>query len=355
MTTYLPPVLPLTVTLRTAEPQRLPPFLGSALHGALGGALYRTVCAFPKRERCPGCPLYARCAYAALFETPAGVERRSTPQGERERCPTPLEGGSAAPAAANDALHAAGIRDQAPRPLVLASEPGWTRTSGNPFRLAADCDVPFRLTLIGRAIDDLPVVIVALQAMARRGLGIPEERERDGERHRAAMQLVGVTTDSAHVVYDAESERFNPPPTAPAPDSGGAGEATIEFVTPLRLKHQGRLAGTVTPPLFFDTLAQRANALAVLFGDNAAAVDRAAAVAAAHDVAVVATRLRRVHVTRYSARQRQRMQWPGLMGTLHWRGGALRELWPLLHFGERVQVGKGTALGFGRYMLRGAA
>ena len=41
-----PPALPLTITLRTTEPQRLPPFLGSALHGALGWALYRTVCAF---------------------------------------------------------------------------------------------------------------------------------------------------------------------------------------------------------------------------------------------------------------------------------------------------------------------
>ena len=38
-----PPILTLTVSFRTTEPQRLPPFLGSALHGALARALYRTV------------------------------------------------------------------------------------------------------------------------------------------------------------------------------------------------------------------------------------------------------------------------------------------------------------------------
>ena len=39
------------------------------------------------------------------------------------------------------------------------------------------------------------------------------------------------------------------------------------------------------------------------------------------------------------------------MGRLTWRGESLMELWPLLCFGERVQVGKGAALGFGRYRL----
>jgi len=64
--------------------------------------------------------------------------------------------------------------------------------------------------------------------------------------------------------------------------------------------------------------------------------------------------LRRVHVTRYSARQRQRMTWPGLMGRVAWHGPALPAIWPLLRFGEQVQVGKGTALGFGRYRLAGS-
>jgi len=63
----------------------------------------------------------------------------------------------------------------------------------------------------------------------------------------------------------------------------------------------------------------------------------------------IETRL--VHVRRYSARQRAKMEWPGVIGTLVWRGSVLHELWPLLRFGELVQLGKGAALGFSRYVL----
>jgi hypothetical protein len=63
-----------------------------------------------------------------------------------------------------------------------------------------------------------------------------------------------------------------------------------------------------------------------------------------------ATRL--VHVRRFSSRQGQKMDLPGVIGHFWWRGGsALDGLWPLLRFGELVQVGKGAALGFGRYVM----
>ncbi len=324
----LPTVLPLRVTFRTLEPQRLPPFLGSALHGVLGRALYRTVCAFPRREACPGCPLYARCAYPSLFETPA---------------PPAIE-----------ALRSAGIRDQAPRPLVLAPEPGWTRASGNPHRLDTGSDVPLRLTLIGPAITDLAVVVVALQALAQRGLGIPENRwtEAETSRRRAALRLATVTTgDGRHVVYDGASDTYAAPADSAVPEETATDAIEIELVTPLRLKDKARLANTVTPTLFFRTLARRVNALNLLYGSKSPAVDEAEVAMHAATVIEEYVSLRRIHVQRYSARQRQRMQWPGLIGRLHWRGAALRPLWPLLRFGERVQVGKGTALGFGRYRI----
>jgi len=61
---------------------------------------------------------------------------------------------------------------------------------------------------------------------------------------------------------------------------------------------------------------------------------------------------RLVHVRRYSVRQGQKMDWPGVIGHFRWWGSsALHELWPLLRYGELVQIGKGTALGFGRYAL----
>lgn len=334
MSGNLPTILAVRATFTTTSPQRLPPFLGSAVHGALSRAVYHTVCVFPRRTACGGCPLLPRCAYPLLFETPAP---------------------------ADDALRAAGIRDQAPRPLVVGPEPGWTRPSGNPFHLDAGAEIPVRLTLVGRAVDELPIVVVALQRLATRGLGLPaDEPENPADRGpRPALRLARVTAaDSPHVVYDGATDTYEAPLCAPA---SGAGDdeppeaAAIEFVTPLRLKHDGKLIDTVPPAVFLTTLARRANALSVLFGSGTPAVDEAECERLAAGIAVVADELRRVHVTRYSARQRQRMSWPGLMGRLHWRGPALRTLRPLLRFGEQVQIGKGTALGFGRYRLGMAA
>jgi hypothetical protein len=331
MTLALPPVVSLRATFTTGEPQRLPPFLGSAAHGALARALYRTVCVFPRREACPGCPLYVRCAYPSLFETPA---------------PPAME-----------ALTSAGIRDQAPRPLVLSPEPGWTRGSGHPFRLDAGVDVPLRLTLIGPAINDLAVVVVALQGVARRGLGVPENASASEEhpRRRTPLTLATVaSSDGRHIVYDGSSDTYHGASGAVAADDNPAAEIVeIELVTPLRLKESGRLADTVTPALFFRTLARRANALSLLYGSGSPAVDETEVDAQAASLVVEEATLRRVHVRRYSARQRQRMQWPGLMGRLRWRGPGLVPLWPLLRFGEYIQVGKGTALGFGRFTVGG--
>ena len=318
----------LRATFTTAAPQRLPPFLGSAVHGALSRALYHTVCVFPRRSTCDGCPLAPRCAYPLLFETPAP---------------------------AGDALRAAGVRDQAPRPLVVGPEPGWTRASGHPIHLAAAAEIPVRLTLVGRAIDELPILVVALQRMASRGLGRADDAgdPAAGTAPRPPLQLTRVTTAGAQfVVYAGATDTYETPPHDPDGAAGNAAEsATLELVTPLRLKHEGKLASAVTPAVFAAALARRANSLNVLFGSGTPVVGEAECARLASTLTVAAAELRRVHVTRYSARQGQRMSWPGLMGSLGWHGPALRTLWPLLRFGELVQVGKGTALGFGRFRL----
>lgn len=67
--------------------------------------------------------------------------------------------------------------------------------------------------------------------------------------------------------------------------------------------------------------------------------------------ALPASEVGRVSVRCYSIWQKRRMEWPGLMGKMVWRGPTLAALWPLLRFGEAVQIGKATTLGFGRYRL----
>ncbi|MGH7856945.1 MAG: CRISPR system precrRNA processing endoribonuclease RAMP protein Cas6, partial [Candidatus Binatia bacterium] len=316
----LPPVLALGARFRALEDQRLPPFLGSALHGAFGRALKDAVCVAPEREACPGCSLFASCAYPLLFETPAP---------------------------ASGPLEEAGVRDQAPRPVAVAPEPGWTRPSGKPVEVKTGEMIPLHVVLIGRAIAYLPAVLQALCGSAERGFGVAER----ARRARLSLDIVA-TQDGSHKVYERGHGYLGAPPLENASESSAGGDAvTLEIVTPIRLKEDGRLSGTITPRLFFRTLARRANALSILFGNGRAAVDEDETDAQAREIKVVRASLRRVHVRRYSARQSRRMEWPGLMGRVEWKGEALASLWPLLSFGEAVQIGKGTALGFGRYRV----
>lgn len=323
------PTLSLTVTFRALEDQKLPPFLGSALHGSLARSLYRTVCAFPRRQTCEGCPLEKRCAYPALFRPPR-VE--------------------------SDELRQRGVTDQSPRALVLAPERGWTRPSGNPVLLREGDLLPFRITLIGRGREELPYLVVALQRAATRGLGL-SLRAPSVAPERAPMRLERIRTPTGCDVYRAADEKFHPPPDdEQMPVSGFAGDdVEIELVTPLRLKEEGRLATRVSPFGFFRTLGRRVNTLSLLFGSGRPMVNEEWIGERAARVTELESSTRLAHVRRYSSSQKQRMTWPGLLGRFRWTGEGLGDLWPILQLGEVVQVGKGTALGFGRYAVREVA
>jgi CRISPR-associated endoribonuclease Cas6 len=324
----LPAVLALHVEFQAREPQLLPAFLGSALHGALGRALWKTVCAFPRRQECLGCPLVNRCAYPALFAT-------LTPA---------IEG-----------LDHLAIRHQAPRPLVLSPEEGWTRPSGHPRPISEGTMIPFRVTLIGRAIDDLPLLVVALRKAAEGGIAqlATHASEKPATRF-ARSELASITSeDGSQVIFETADEQLRAstpadllPPPRPQIDRLG-----IRLITPLRLKRDGQVCGRPRPADLALALARRANALAALYGTGGEPVNESAVEQAAEKLEVEDFATRLVHVRRYSARQKQKMDLPGVIGYFRWRGSALEGLWPLLRFGELVQVGKGAALGFGRYAM----
>lgn len=300
---------PLTVVLavlRTEEPQRLPRFYTTAIHGALGRAVYRLVCAFRDRDTCDGCPLIGRCAYPALFET-RGV--------------------------ADPVLQAGGIRDMAPRPLVLAPHPGWNEHTARGRTCVPGDEIPVRLTLIGPAGNDLALLRVALERMAERGVGIRLD-DRDGPPQRARLALVRL-----------ERSEYRPEDAHPVE------EVTLEFVTPLRLTVRGRITNRPTPEAVVGALARRVNAFARLAGNSIDVVDEVEVRNAGRTISAEAMRLRRVMVRRWSARQRRRLELPGIMGAVRWKGPALQVLWSLLRWGEIAQVGKATSLGFGRYCI----
>jgi hypothetical protein len=318
----LPPLLTITATFEAPVDQRLPPFIGPALHGALARSLYRLVCAFRQRTQCSGCPIHARCPYPTLFE----------PRAERP-----------------EALAHTGIRNGAPGPLILGPEPAWI--PGVPLDLTTGQCFSVRFSLAGRSAAELPFLVSALQAAAKRGLGIAASSDADSDRPRPPLRLRSVVSHGGIAVYDGAEDRFTAAEPEPLDLSAAPEIAVIQWITPLRLKVGGRIASSFDGVEFAVALARRAHALNVLYGQPSPESGEAAVRRLAAELQVKRS-TRRVLVRRYSARQKRRMEWPGLMGTVEIAGPTLADLWPLLVWGERAQVGKATSFGFGRYALQ---
>src|SRR5207253_8342393 len=164
------PILPVRITARALDPVHLPANFASSLRGAFGASLYRLVCAHRERTACAGCPAEATCAYPYLFATRAGQGQAGT----------------------------AGFQDL-PRPYVIRSDageklvpPGETLT--------------WDVTLIGRAIEQLPYFTLAWRGMGDSGIGRGCGRF---ELHRVeALDLAGA---AAEVLYDRQTNLLHPP------------------------------------------------------------------------------------------------------------------------------------------------
>lgn len=290
-------------------PLRLPEYAGSALRGAFGHALKRSVCV-TRAPDCKACTLYRTCAYPAVFAPPA------------------------------PAHHAAQKFSDIPAPYVIEPPPWGARAyaPGEPLT--------FQIVLIGSALKHLPLVIHALARAFAHGIGASEGTARlDAVQHLAADGI-------AATVYRAEAGHLTEHPAAlPAPAAACPPRITLEFDTPLRLQHNGRALGAreLTPARLLMGLVKRTALLADLHTGQALNVDFRAL---ARDADTI-TDLKALHWRdwgRYSSRQQREMKLGGVVGrwTLE---GDLAPFWPFLHLGLWLHVGKETVFGLGQYRL----
>ncbi|HEX4955800.1 MAG TPA: CRISPR system precrRNA processing endoribonuclease RAMP protein Cas6 [Thermoanaerobaculia bacterium] len=305
------PYLTLEAELVARVPARLPPYKGSLLRGAWGHALRALACQMGPEQVCALCPLRAGCVYPPLFE----------PVIEGDPLPF-LEGLPAAP-----------------RAFVFEPEGDQeVFAAGDPLRL--------RLVLIGRTVALQGHAVLALERMARRGLG--------AARH--PFELAEVTyrgADGAPVAgYDRARRRWTCEAPARLPAVDPAPErAVLRFLTPTRIKAKGHLRERVGfRELVFRQL-RRVLELAAVHVPGAEVrwdfedlLDRAQAV-----------KVRRAEVAwldweRYSNRLGRKMSLGGFVGEMEVEGD-LAPFWPLLRTGEVVHVGKGTTFGLGRMVV----
>ena len=290
----------------------LPGYTGSTWRGLLGHGL-RYISCMTGKPSCAGCLLSSDCVYYRLFEGHQGRTARS--------------------ALGN------------PHPFVLGV-PG----EAGRKRVRPGDSLNLEITLMGMAEEWLPHIALGLVNAGR--LGIGRERapfelvtvRREPCLGRGGWQEIGLPRPGWMDGLPAASVTIPEAPTA----------VQIELVTPLRTKRRGRLLGPreFVAGDFLRQLWRRARDLSDAWG-RAGEIRLPVPVGRWDCFDGSATcRVRWHDWSRYSSRQKTRMQMGGLVGSLRLDGEALEEWWPLLWIGQWFHLGKGTSMGLGCYRTR---
>ena len=302
------PIARYRFTFRTLDHLQLPDFAGSLLRGQFGDALRRTVCV-TGQQRCPSCPLYRSCLFPAIFDTPPPAE------------------------------HSLQKFSAVPNPYVIEPPPLGTTV------IAAGGAVTFKMVLVGRALQQLPLIVFALQRAFRQGLG--------AQRARAEVEdVVWERPEGSDTsVWDARTRGvLAHTAILHVPAVLHSAAATLRIRTPLRLQSQGRPLGPgeIRPRALITAILRRASLLFEMHAGLGGIVPNPTQLAQQGDALDDERDLRWHDWQRYSSRQQREMALGGVVGEWQLRGdlGALSQwLW----LGQWLHAGKNATMGLGRY------
>lgn len=338
----IPPTFSLAhyrLTLETLDPLHLPPNKGSALRGGFGHTFKRLACAepWPCGQRCER---GNACPYGYIFET--------TPPDESEVLSNLSE---------------------VPRPFVI--EPPADRREHIP----PGDRLTFGLTLVGRGINCLPYFIAVFRELGKIGLGRTRGKYRllavdaisspspalsEASLKRSGRDpLAGRAAGGESIpIYRAEDDMIHTANTTLSGDTITARAATLpadritlDFLTPTRLKHRGRWVDEGPPfHVLVKVLLGRISSLSYFHCGHKLEADFRGLIDRAAEVRIVQSETDWRDWSRFSGRQKQRVEMGGLVGQVTYAGD-LRPYLPLLALGELVHVGKGTVFGNGQYRV----
>lgn len=300
------PVARYRLEFQTETAIAFPEYAGSTLRGAFGHALRRAVC-ITREPVCPPCALYRTCTYPAVFEPPA-----------------PLD-------------YTRRILANAPGPFVV-EPPAWGER-----QYQARETLSFHLVLIGAALKQLPLLVLAWQRALAKGVG-----KSDGT---ARLLRVCLADQDESLSVGSKGELKAHAQMLAIPQSWQSTETvSLTLQTPLRLQQNGQVVrlDTLTPHALLMSLVRRIAYLAEQCGqaldvDFAELNRRAAAIEGEKQ-------LQWRDWTRFSNRQRQEMVLGGAIGRWTLRG-ELTPFMPFLYLGQWLHAGKNASFGLGKYVI----
>lgn len=320
-----------TFIFEAEEEIYLPSYKGSTFRGAFGTQFKKVVCALKKGD-CRDCLLKQRCVYAYIFE-------------------------SYSP----DEANILGKVNAIPHPFIIEppEEEKQRYLAGQTFSLG--------LILIGEAIQYLPYFIYTFDLLGKNGIG----------RGRGSCQLQEVYTvspqDDAKSIYCSKTRKvesfseecidLSQPILAiveekiPNSVHNAPEEITLRFLTPTRLKYDGKLTIDLEFHVFIRQLLRRLFLLRHYHGKDSSADEGLSGegyhrilIDKARTISIKESNLRWHDWERYSRRQDTRMKLGGFVGDIVYTG-AISPFYPFIEAGKILHVGKGTSFGLGKYII----
>lgn len=126
----------------------------------------------------------------------------------------------------------------------------------------------------------------------------------------------------------------------------------LSFLTPTRLKYDGKLSPTLEFHILIRNLLRRISLLSYFHCEKELDLDFKGLIEKSKQISVVKSDLKWYDWERYSNRQDTRMMMGGFIGPITFQGD-FETFLPFLLLGEYIHVGKGTSFGLGEYEIKG--
>ncbi|NJL34621.1 MAG: hypothetical protein HC893_13150, partial [Chloroflexaceae bacterium] len=268
---------------------------GSAIRGALTGALWGRFCANKTAPTCAECPLIRRCPVAALVAPLRDDEQKGS--------------------------------DQRPRPYVIRPP------QRGPQRYAPGDRFTFGVGLFGAAAELFPYVVLAAHDLEQHGMGrkLPELGQRRGKLVVETISAVAPMDSVPQVLYQRGVPLVQAPgrPMTAADVTAYAAtlptdRLTLRLQTPLRLVDDGQLVRHFALRPLIQRLMRRLDDLSMAYGSGSIALPWQEVLAQAAAVHVASDRTRWVDVVSHSTRQGRSTPIGGLIGAVTLVGNLAR-------------------------------
>lgn len=304
--------------IATEDELSLPSFTGTTIRGGFGYQFKKIVCLKKELKSCKECALKKVCAYAYIFET--------SPHEESEKLKK--------------------IQD-IPRPFVIEPPERGKRLYKKGEK------IEFNLVLIGKGIDYLPYFIFTFKELGKKGLGRdrgkfflekvsvplnPDEKELKTiyEGKEDALSGSFQIWDLSFLMRNRKFERSD--------------ELVLNFITPVRIKHNGKLIKDLEFHHIIRALLHRISALSYFHCGEELNLDFKEFIERAEGIKKLESDLKWDEIERFSTRQKSRMKLGGLVGKVKFKGD-FQEYLPFLLLGEQVHIGKSCTFGFGKFRI----